>query len=52
METLSIVVVVDVREDFSVSISGVNEASVLKHFDFEGAHKGLCPGVVLEGGAG
>ena len=49
---VGVVVTFDVFEDFGAGVAGVLEASVLKHFELEGADEGLGPGVVVGVGPG
>ena len=47
METLCVVVGVDEGKDLRSGIGLVDEATVLEHLGFEGAHERFCPGVVI-----
>src|ERR1041385_4119770 len=48
---VSVVVALDVFEDFDLGIGGRVEAAALEHFVFEGAEEGFGPGVVVGVGA-
>src|SRR5678815_1766319 len=48
---VSVVVAVDVIEEFGAGIGGVLEDAALEHFELEGADEGLRPGVIVRIGA-
>lgn len=49
---LGIVVEIDVDEDLGARVVGVDEATVLQYFDFQGPHEGFGPIVVIRVGSG
>ncbi len=44
---MGVVVGVDVGEEFDPGVGGVDEAAVLQHLRFQGAHEGFGPGIVI-----
>ncbi len=47
MSAAGVVVGVDVGEEFDLGVGGVDEAAVLQHLRFQGAHEGFGPNIVI-----